>query len=718
MSGSSHLPFPRDLVKPVLRALALVALTFTAVPAQAQLQGEYPGLETGKMWTFDVPPLEYWSKRYDFKPSTQWLDHVRLSAVRYGGGCSASFVSPNGLVMTNHHCARACIESATKEGEDFLSNGFYARTKEEERACQGLFLDQLQEITDVTPRVMQAIAGAKPAQAGKLRTDAIAAIEKECQGEAKDKACQVVTFYRGGQYKLYRFHRYNDVRLVMAPEAQIAFFGGDPDNFTFPRHDLDMSFVRAYENGQPAGTPHHFKWSPAGTKEGDLTFVIGNPGSTGRLNTMSQLAYLRDVSYPAQMKALDRRIATLEQYMQADTLKAKAQRNTFFGLQNTRKAIGGYQTGLLDKDLMAHKAKWEKEFIARVSADPALKAKYGAAWRQIAVVQDSLAKSAVRRRYEQFQTDGGRLLPIASLFARYQTEMAKPDAERLPAFREASRHQTETVMTGGQPMDVALETANLTTYFEAMAQELPATHPVRKAAMGGRTPAEAAKAMVASSVLVDATARKALFEAGGDAIAKSNDPFIALARTIDPLERGNAKFVQRQLDAETAASEKVAQALLATHGNGVSPDATFSLRISDGEVKRYPLNGTYAPAYTTFSGLYDRSRAFEGAGPWALPKRWQERKAKLDDSTPFNVAATNDIIGGNSGSPVVNKDAEVVGLIFDGNMEMLPNRFLFTEKTARSVFVDSRAIIEALRKVYDADALADELQGAKTAAMM
>jgi hypothetical protein len=705
-------------VKHLLRVLALVALTFTAVPAQAQLQGEYPGLETGKMWTFDVPPLEYWAKRYDFKPSTQWLDHVRLSAVRYGGGCSASFVSPNGLVMTNHHCARACIESATKEGEDFLSNGFYARTKEEERACQGLFLDQLQEITDVTPRVMQAIAGAKPAQAGKLRTDAIAAIEKECQGEATDKACQVVTFYRGGQYKLYRFHRYNDVRLVMAPEAQIAFFGGDPDNFTFPRHDLDMSFVRAYENGQPAGTPHHFKWSPAGTKEGDLTFVIGNPGSTGRLNTMSQLTYLRDVSYPAQMKALDRRIATLEQYMQADTLKAKAQRNTFFGLQNTRKAIGGYQTGLLDKDLMAHKAKWERDFIAKVSADPALQAKYGAAWRQIAVAQDSLAKTAVRRRYEQFQTDGGRLLPIASLFARYQTEMAKPDAERLPAFREANRHQTETVMIGGQPMDVALETANLTTYFEAMAQELPATHPVRKAAMGGRTPAEAAKAMVASSVLVDATARKALFEAGGDAIAKSNDPFIALARTIDPLERGNAKFVQRQLDAETAASEKVAQALLATHGNGVSPDATFSLRISDGEVKRYPLNGTYAPAYTTFSGLYDRSRAFEGAGPWALPKRWQERKAKLDDSTPFNVAATNDIIGGNSGSPVVNKDAEVVGLIFDGNMEMLPNRFLFTEKTARSVFVDSRAIIEALRKIYDADALADELQGAKTAAMM
>ena len=704
-------------MKPLFRALAILALLLNAVPARAQLQGEYPGLETGKMWTFDVPPLDYWAKRYDFRPAPQWLEHVRLSAVRYGGGCSASFVSPNGLVMTNHHCARSCIESATKEGEDFLSNGFYARTRDEERACQGLFLDQLQEITDVTSRVMQAIAGARPEQAGKLRTAEIEKIEKACQGEATDKACQVVTFYRGGQYKLYTFHRYTDVRLVMAPEGQIAFFGGDPDNFTYPRYDLDMSFVRAYENGQPARTEHHFKWSAAGSKEGDLTFVVGNPGSTGRLNTMAQLQYLRDVSYPVQMQALDRRIETLEKYMQADSVKGKAYRNTLFSLQNTRKAIGGYQSGLLDKDLMGHKAQWEKEFIGKVNADPALKAKYGTAWAQVARVQDSLAKTAVRRRYEQFQTDGGRLLPIASLFARYQAEMAKPDAERLPAFKEANRRQTETLMTGGQPMDLALETANLTTYLEAMAKELPATHPVRKAALGGRSPAEAAKYLVENSVLTDPAKRKALFEAGNDAITKSTDPFIQLARVIDPLERANAKFVQRQLDAETAASEKIAQALLATYGSSVSPDATFSLRISDGEVKRYPLNGTYAPAYTTLAGLYDRSVAFGGAGPWVLPKRWQERKPKLDDATPYNVAATNDIIGGNSGSPVVNRDAEVVGLIFDGNMEMLPNRFLFTERVARSVFLDSRAIIEALRKVYDADALADELQGVKAAAM-
>jgi hypothetical protein len=693
-------------------------LAVVALPAAAQtspLAGEYPGLETGKMWTFDVPPLDYWAKRYDFRPSAEWMEHVRLSAVRYGNGCSASFVSPNGLVMTNHHCARACIESTAKEGEDFLSNGFYARSREEERVCQGLFLDQLQQITDVTPRVMKAIEGAKPEAAGKLRTDAIAAIEKECQGEAKDVHCQVVTFYRGGQYKLYRFNRFNEVRLVMAPEGQIAFFGGDPDNFTYPRHDLDMTFVRAYQDGRPASTPHHFKWSPAGTKEGDLTFVIGNPGSTGRLNTMSQLTYLRDVAYPAQMKALDRRIATLEKLSLADSVRGKALRNQLFGLQNTRKAIGGYQSGLLDPELMARKAAWEKEFMAKVNADPALRAKYGTAWTEIDKVQKELAATAVSRRYQQFQADGTRLLPLASLFVRYNEEMAKPDAERLPAFREANRKQTEAAMIGGAPIDKEMEIALLTGYLEAMQAELPATDPVRKAALGSRTPAEAARSMVEGSDLVTAERRRALFEAGPAAIARSTDPYIQLARVIDPLERNNAKKVSAAVDRETAASERVAQALLATYGNGVSPDATFSLRISDGEVKRYELNGTYAPAYTTFAGLYDRSNAFGGVGPWALPQRWLERKPKLDDGVPFNVAATNDIIGGNSGSPVVNRDAEVVGLIFDGNMEMLPNRFLFTEKAARSVFLDSRAMIEALRKVYDAEALADELQGKPTA---
>jgi hypothetical protein len=603
-------------VKHLLRVLALVALTFTAVPAQAQLQGEYPGLETGKMWTFDVPPLEYWAKRYDFKPSTQWLDHVRLSAVRYGGGCSASFVSPNGLVMTNHHCARACIESATKEGEDFLSNGFYARTKEEERACQGLFLDQLQEITDVTPRVMQAIAGAKPAQAGKLRTDAIAAIEKECQGEAKDKACQVVTFYRGGQYKLYtvppllrrapRHGARGADRLLRRGSGQL--------HLPAARH---RHVVRAGVRERPAGqhaAPLHVE--PRGTKEGDLTFIIGNPGSTGRLNSMSQLQYLRDVSYPSQMKALDRRIETLEAYMQADTVKGKAYRNTLFSLQNTRKAIGGYQTGLLDKELMTHKAQWgegvHRQGERRPGAEGEVRPGVGPDRDGAGLAREDGGAPALRavpdgRRPPAAHRQSLRALPVGDGQAR----------RRAPPRVQGGQPQADGGDHDGGPADGRGPRDRQYRHLpRGHGCELPATHPVRKAALGGRTPAEAAKYLVENSVLVDATARKALFEAGGDAIAKSNDPFIALARTIDPLERGNAKFVQRQLDAETAASERVAQALLATHGNGVSPDATFSLRISDGEVKRYPLNGTYAPAYTTFSGLYDRSRAFEGAGPW------------------------------------------------------------------------------------------------------
>lgn len=293
--------------------LALMPLLFTSVSRAQSAPAEYPGLETGKMWQFDVPPLEYWNKRYGFQPPAGWLDHARLSALRYGNGCSASFVSGEGLVMTNHHCARECIESATQQGEDLLGNGFLAATREEERRCKSVFLDQLQEITDVTGKVQAAIGNAPPAQAAKLRAAAITAMEKDCIGTATDRFCQVVSLYRGGQYKLYRFHRYTDVRLVMAPESQMAFFGGDPDNFTYPRYDIDMSFVRAYEDDKPAVTPHHFTWSANGAKEDELTFVIGNPGSTGRLNTVSQLEYLRDISYPAQMSFLDRRIGVVEQ---------------------------------------------------------------------------------------------------------------------------------------------------------------------------------------------------------------------------------------------------------------------------------------------------------------------------------------------------------------------------------------------------------------------
>jgi hypothetical protein len=692
----------------------LLALLATSVAAQ-QPRAEYPGLETGKMWQLDVPPLEYWKARFDFTATPDWLERARLAALRYGSGCSASFVSPDGLVMTNHHCARACIESAAKEGEDFLSNGFLAPRREDERACKGLFLDQLQEITDVTRRVHDAVGKGDPAAAARRRNEAIAAIEKECADGGGDRHCQVVTLYRGGQYKLYRFRRFADIRLVMAPESQMAFFGGDPDNFTYPRHDIDMTFVRAWAGDKPAATgSHYFKWSKAGATEGELIFVLGNPGSTGRLNTVAQLEYLRDVSYPAQLAALDRNIAAVERLSTSDTTRAKALRNTSFSLQNSRKAIAGYQSGLLDPELMKRKRAWEAEFRRRVSADPKLRLTYGGAWAEVARVQQEVGAIAARRRYYQMNADQSRLLPIAGLLVRYNDEIAKDDSLRLAPFREANIRQTELTIVAPSGVDTTAEREFLTGWLSAMQKDLGAADPLVKAALKGRTPAEAASALASQSVLATADGRRGLFESPAR-LAASDDPLIQLARLIDPVDRSLTKQASALASRETAASEKIAQALLAVYGNSVAPDATFSLRISDGQVLRYPLNGTMAQPFTTFHGLWDRHLGFDGKPPWDLPKRWTERKDRIALATPYNAASTNDIIGGNSGSPVINREQEVVGLIFDGNMEMLPNRFLYSERVARAVYLDSRAIIEALRSVYDAAALADELAGSTQA---
>ena len=467
-------------------ALTLLLAIPAALRAQSLLEGEYPGLETGKMWTFDVAPREYWAKRYNFTASDGWLDHVRLSALRYGNGCTASFVSGDGLVMTNHHCARACIESSTKEGEDFLTNGFYAAKREDERACQGLFLDQLQQISDVSDRVSRSAApNADAKTAAAQRAKVIKQIEEECGRTEPDAACQVVTMYRGGQYKLYRFHRYKDVRLVFAVEGQIAFFGGDPDNFTYPRWNLDMSFVRAYVDGKPAETPQHFVWSQGGTKEGDLTFVVGNPGSTGRLNTVAQLDFLRDVQYPAQLDALHRQIETFHALANADEARGKALRNQIFGLENTQKAIAGYQSGLLDPKLMARKREYESEFRGKVDADARLKRQYGKAWQAIADVMSRRKQIDVRRRYYSTGAYGARLIGLALGTLRYQSEADKPDSLRLPPYQEANKANLERTVFGGNPIDATQEKALLTAYFTAMQRELPANDPVAEADPAG-----------------------------------------------------------------------------------------------------------------------------------------------------------------------------------------------------------------------------------------
>jgi hypothetical protein len=700
----------RFAIRSALSCLVLGLMAAAASRAQQPApSAEYPGLETGKMWTFDVPPLDYWARRYEFRPTPQWLDHARLSSVRIPG-CTASFVSPDGLIMSNHHCARECADAVTRPGEDFLANGFYAPSRAEERTCPNFSVDQLVEITDVTAQVSAAVpAGATATRAATLRDQATQAIQDRCEQSTPHAHCEVITMYRGGQYKLYRFRRWTEARLVFVPEAQAASFGGDPDNFTYPRHDMDVSFLRVYENGQPARTDQYFRWSRDGSKEGDLVFVVGNPGNTSRLQTIAQLEYLRDVTYPSLLTSYASRIAVYQQLARLGPERARAVENTVFYLQNSFKAITGYQSGLLDNQLLDRKRAWERGFRAKVNADSSLRRRYGTAWDNIARVKREQRTLDARYRYYGFRAFGAQLLNMAGALVRLPIESAKPDSARLPAYRDANRANLEGMLNSPAPVDTAQEIALLTAYFSAMARELPATDPVRRQALGGRSPADAARAMVGAAEVASVEQRQALLKGGTAAVAASHDPFIRLARVIDPLARTILKRMETLASQEEQNDELVARALLAVFGATVAPDATFSLRISDGEVRRYAYNGTFGQPSTTMYGLYDRAFGFAGQAPWNLTPRWLAAKDRVDLATPLNAVSTNDITGGNSGSPVVNRNGEIVGLIFDGNIEQLPLDFIFLEATGRSVWVDSRGIVEALRHVYDAGALADEL---------
>jgi hypothetical protein len=703
----------RLVMRSAMVALALGLVAAGAAVAQQAVTlptTEYPGLETGKMWTFDVPPLEYWARRYNFRPNQQWLDHVRLSTARIPG-CTSSFVSADGLIMTNHHCARGCVNNVSRQGEDLLTNGFYAQTRADERACPNFVVDQVAEITDVTAQVNAAVpAGASADRAATLRGEASQAVQDRCDASAANTHCEVIQMYRGGQYKLYRFRRWTEARLVFAPETQVASFGGDPDNFTYPRHDLDMAFLRVYENGQPIRAEHFYRWSANGSREGDLVFVVGNPGNTSRLNTIAQLEYLRDVQYPATLGQLGRQIAVVQGLGRMSPDRATALRNQLFGLQNTQKAITGYQSGLLDTRLLDRKRAWERGFRDRVNANPELRRLYGAAWDNIARINREQASLNMRLRFYAFGAYGTRLMSFAGALVRMPVEMAKADSARLPQYRDANRPNVERNLNSTVPVDTTQEIRMLTAYFTAMAAELPPTDPVLRQVLGGRTPEAAARAMVTTTQIGTTEQRRAILQGGAQAVAASTDPFIQLAKVIDPLSRPIVTRWTALGNEEAQNDELVARALLAVFGNTVAPDATFSLRISDGEILRYPYNGTMAQPYTTFYGLFDRSIAFNNEFPWTLMPRWLAARDRINMATPFNAVSTNDITGGNSGSPVISRDGEIVGLVHDGNIEQLPLDFIFLENTGgRTVWVDSRGIIEALRRVYDANALANEL---------
>jgi hypothetical protein len=704
----------------VLRALALASAlaVSTQAPAQSAAQrraSATPQLpaptykpEFGTMWTFDAPPIDYWRRTYGFAPDQKWLDHVRLASVRLPN-CSASFVSSRGLVMTNHHCGRECTASASPPDSNYIQTGFAAGTLADEKKCAGLYVDQLQSIQNVTDRVRAAITGTTPAEQAAQRTAVIGQIQTECNQQTKLN-CQVVSLYQGGIYSIYRYRRFNDIRLVMAPEGDIAFFGGDPDNFTYPRYDLDLTLLRVYENGQPYSPPDYLKWSAAGAAENELVFVVGNPGSTGRLNTIAQMEFLRDVGYPASLAAYKRSLAIYAQLAKTDTSAARRYQNDVFGVANSQKAVTGYRAGLLDTASMAKKRAFEQELRARIAADPKLQAQYGGTFDAIANAQRELASFNPVLRYYGFG-GGSNLMQLAAGLVRVGLFANAPDSARLPQYRGAGLENIKKQILAPTPIDTAFERLAIAAQLRAAQSELPASDPFLRVALAGQTPEARAAALVRGTRITDPAVRQQLVQGGAAAIAASTDPMIVLARELDPLNRAQLARANALNAIIAANSEKIGQALFAAYGTALPPDATFTLRISDGLVKSFPSNGTIAPYKTTFYGLYERSASFDDRDPFKLPKRWVDRKANLDLTTPYNFVSTNDIIGGNSGSPVINRNAEVVGLVFDSNIEGVSNRFIFSDAIGRTVSVHSRAIPEALRKMYDGSRIADELQG-------
>ena len=661
------------------------------------------------MWTFDNPPLKQLQEKYHFTPSKEWLDHVRLSCVRLNDGGSGSFVSAHGLLLTNHHVARGQLQKNSTKEHDYIQDGFYAATRGEEMKSPDLEVNVLVSMDDVTARVLSALKTAEtPEEEFAARKAAIAEIERESLQKTGLRS-DVVTLYDGGEYWLYRYQKYNDVRLVFAPEQQIAFFGGDPDNFTYPRYDLDMALFRVYENGHPLETKDYLKWNPQGAADRELVFVPGHPGSTARLDTMAQLEFLRDAREPVIIKVLKSRLAALDRYSALGAEQARQAASQIFNLENSLKLSEGSYKGLQDAAMMARQRHNEEEFKAKVMGNAQWKAAYGGAWDAIAEAEK---KEAARIQDDFFHLLNSQFATIAMNIVQYVAEVKKPDGERLAGYHESQLDSLKYSMFSPAPIYPAFEIARIAGALEDSLAELGPNDPYIKIVLDGRTPKDAATALVDGTKLADAALREKLVDGGEAAVAASGDTMIVLARQLDPMRRAAIKWSEDNVSSVLQrAGEQLGKARFAVYGKTAYPDATFTLRLSYGQVLGYAMNGTRAPYKTTFYGLYDRARSFDFEGPFALPPRYREGRDKLDLSTPLDFVTTNDVVGGNSGSPVINAQAEIVGLVFDGNIESLIGDFVYDGATNRTVAVHTAAMTEALRKLYNASALAGELLG-------
>jgi len=659
------------------------------------------------MWTFDNLPLKILQQKYGFTPSQQWLDHVRLSCVRLNDGGSGSFVSPNGLLLTNHHVARGQLQKNSTKEHDYIRDGFYAATQPEEMKSPDLEVNVLQSMESVTSRVNAAVQGAKsPEEEFSKRKAVIAAIEDESLKKTGLRS-DVVTLYQGGEYWLYRYKKYTDVRLVFAPEEQAAFFGGDPDNFTYPRHDIDMALFRVYENGAPLKTKDYLKWNPLGSKDAGLVFVAGHPGATSRLDTLAQLELERDVVEPSVLKLLHHRIDVLRKYSEKGPEEARQAGTEIFDFENSVKAYQGRLLGLQDRNVMDKKRKDEEAFRSAVMANAQWKASYGSAWEEIA---QAAKKSATRVKERWFHSTDSRLSAIAMQIVQYVAETKKPDGERMAGYHEAQLESLRYEMFSPAPIYKGLEEARMAGQLQKDVDELGPNDAFLKTVLNGSNPQQAAKALIGGTKLTDPEFRKKLIEGGQAAVNASDDPMIVMARKVDPMRRELIKWMEDNVESvEQRAGEKLGKARFAVYGKSTYPDATFTLRLSFGQVKGYPMNGTQAPSKTTFLGLYDRAQSFDFQGPWYLPSRYKEGRDKLDLATQLDFVTTNDIIGGNSGSPVINRDGDIVGLVFDGNIESLVGDFVYDGTANSTVAVHTAGMTEVLKKLYNTPALVKEL---------
>jgi len=661
------------------------------------------------MWTFDNPPVKLLQQKYNFTPTRQWLDHLRLSSVRLNDGGSGSFVSPHGLLLTNHHVALGQLQKNSSAEHDYVRDGFYAETPEQEMKSPDLEVNVLVSTENVTERVNSAVKTAKTTEEEfAKRKAAIAEIEREGT-EKTGLRSDVVTLYSGGEYWLYRYKKYTDVRLVFAVEQQTAFYGGDPDNFTYPRYDLDMALFRVYENNKPIDSKDYLKWNPKGAGEGELVFVSGHPGSTQRLTTYADLVSLRDNELPLIIQNFKRRIAVLKEYAARGSEQSRQATTLIFSLENGRKVFEGRRDGLQDKNLIDKKHKEDEDFRAKVMANPEWKKEYGNAW---SMEEEALQKERPRIKQQYFRATDSQLAGLAVQLVTYVAEVRKPDGERLPGFHDAQLESLKHRLFSPAPIYPDLEIARMTSALEFEQTELGADDPWVKAILEGKAAKDAVPQLVRGTKVADPAFRKSLVEGGPDAVNASTDPMIAMARRVDPVRREQIKWFEDNVQSVAErAGELLGKARFAVYGKDTYPDATFTLRLSYGQVQGYPMNGTIAPFKTTFYGLYDRAASFDYKEPFDLPKRYIDGKDKLDLSTPFNFVTTNDIIGGNSGSPVVNRNGEIVGLIFDGNIESLVGDFVYDSYQNRAVAVHTGGMTEAMKKLYGAQKLVDELLG-------